>query len=121
VPSVLDVRRICLALPEVTVDEDGSTFRVKGRLLAWHWLERVDPKRRRVPNPDVVVVPVRDELDKQTLLDLENEALFTEPHYDGYAAVLVRLSRIDPSLLEKLLSDAWALQSAKPPVRKRRG
>jgi hypothetical protein len=39
---------------------------------------------------------------------------FTEPHYDGYPAILVRLAAIDPVELEELLTDAWRLQA--PPA-----
>ena len=116
-----DVRRIALALPGTTEDADDSfTFRVNGQLLVWLWRERVDPQKAKVPNPDVVVVPVRDEMDKQTLIGLDPETIFTEPHYDGYAMVLVRLSKVDRAMLERLIRDAWALQSAKPPPRRRR-
>lgn len=115
-----DVRRIALGLPGVTQDADSFTFRVNGRLLVWLWPERVDPKKRRVPNPDVVVLPVRDEMDKQTLLDLDPGVIFTEPHYVGWADVLVRLSKADAGLLTKLINDAWTLQTSKPPGRKGR-
>jgi hypothetical protein len=35
------------------------------------------------------------------------KAFFTEPHYNVYPAILVRLPDIDLELLEKLLADAW--------------
>ena len=121
-PSQTDVRKLVLSLPGVKEDSDGSfTFRVNERMLVWLWRERVDPKKTKVPNPDVVVVPVRDEMDKQTLIGLDPDVIFTEPHYDGYAMVLVRLSKVERSMLERLIRDAWALQSAKPPGRRRRG
>ena len=121
-PNQGDVRKLALSLPDTTEDTDGSfTFRVNGRLLVWLWRERVDPKRAKVPNPDVVVLPVRDEMDKQTLIELDPQVIFTEPHYDGYAMVLVRLSKVDRAMLEQLIRDAWSLQSAKPAGRRRRG
>jgi hypothetical protein len=59
-----DVRRIAATphrrhLPETEVDIDGAgqlkvTFR--GKLLAWTWLERHDPKGPRVPNPSVLAL-----------------------------------------------------------------
>ena len=108
-----DVRRIALALPEVVGDSDGTAFRVDGKLFAWPWMERVDPKRARVPNLDVLVVPVASELDKDALIDMDPRVFFTEPHYDGYAAILIRLAAIDEPMLEKLLLDSWRLKAPK--------
>jgi hypothetical protein len=101
-----DVRRLALSLPEAAEDA-GFAFRVDGKLFAWVWMERIVPKRPRVPNPDVIGVRVADELEKQTMLALDPEVFFTEPHYDGYPAVLVRLPGIDLDLLERVLTDAW--------------
>ena len=104
--SQADVRRIALALPEVH-EEPGFSFTVGGKGFAWPWMERLDPKKARVPNPEVIGVRVANELEKQALLSLDTDAFFTEPHYDGYPAVLVRLPDIELGLLEKVLSDAW--------------
>jgi hypothetical protein len=104
--SQADVQRIALSLPEAA-EEGGFHFTVAGKGFAWVWMERVQPKKPRVPNPEVIAVRVANELEKQALLSLDTEVFFTEPHYDGYPAVLVRLSAIDPELLEKVLTDAW--------------
>lgn len=72
-------------------DADGSAFRVDGKLFAWPWMERVHPKRPRVANRDVIAVRVANELEKQSLLALDPPVFVTEPDYDGYPAVLVRL------------------------------
>ena len=109
--DINDVRRIALALPDVVAD--GQTLRVNGHLVAWPWMQRIDPKKARVANPDVLVVRVASELDKQALMDLNPAAFFTEPHYDGYAAVLINLARIGEPMLSKLLADSWALAKAK--------
>ena len=106
-----DVRRIVLALPETTEDADGGRFFVDGKQIAWPWLERIDPKRARVPNPDVIAVRVASESEKEVLIDLDPDVFFTEPHYDGYPAILVRLAAIDPVLLGKVLTDAWRLRA----------
>jgi len=47
----------------------------------------------------------------QYLSSLWLEKLFTEPHYNGYPAVLVRLPLIDPVELEELIVDAWRCQA----------
>lgn len=110
--SQADVRRIALALPEAQ-EEPGFSFTVGGKGFAWPWMERVDPKKARVPNPDVIGVRVANELEKQALLSLDTDVFFTEPHYDGYPAVLVRLPAIDLGLLEKVLTDAWRCRAPK--------
>jgi hypothetical protein len=102
-----DVRRIALSLPETSEDPQGFAVRVNGKAFAWEWMERVDPKRARVPNSDVLAVRVENELEKQSLLALDTDVFFTEAHYNGYPAVLVRLPAIDLDLLEKVLTDAW--------------
>jgi hypothetical protein len=64
-----DMRRIALSLPEVIEAEEGARYTVGGKLLAWTWMERVDPRRPRVPNPDVVAVA--DESEKDLLIDMD--------------------------------------------------
>ena len=102
-----DVRRIVLALPGTTEDSDGGRFFVDGKQIAWPWLERIDPKRARVPNSEVIAVWVAHESEKELLIDMDPAVFFTEPHYAGYPAILVRLPAIDPALLRKVLIDAW--------------
>ena len=110
-----DVRRIALDLPDVT--QDGLSYRVDGQLIAWPWLERLDPKKARVANPEVLVVRVASELDKQALIDSDPAVFFTEAHFDGWPMVLVRLEAIEEPLLGKLLADSYGLAKTK---RKRR-
>ena len=101
-----DVRRIALGLPEAH-EEPGFSFSVAGKGFAWPWMERLDPKRARVANPEVMGIRVANELEKQALLSLDSAVFFTEPHYNGYPAVLVRIPAIEVDLLEKVLTDAW--------------
>jgi hypothetical protein len=107
-----DVRRIALSLPEAR-EEPGFSFTVGGKGFAWPWRERLHPKKARVPNPDVLAVRVANELEKQALLALDTDVFFTEPHYNGYAAVLVRILAIDVDLLEKILTEAWLTRAPK--------
>jgi hypothetical protein len=102
-----DVRKIALALPDTSEDPDRFCFFVDGKQFAWVWLERVEPKKARVPNPGVIAVRVADDLDKQVLLASDHTVFFTEPHYDGYPAVLVRLGKIDRARLKEVLTNAW--------------
>jgi hypothetical protein len=119
-PDQNDVEAIALGLTGTVKSDSEFAFRANGRLFVWAWLERIDPKKARVPSQDVVVVRVRDDMDKQTLLAMGDPAIFTEPHFDGYANVLVRLAEVDRSILEKLIADSYALAMAKPPPRQRK-
>jgi hypothetical protein len=108
-----DVRVIALALPATREDAGSFRFFVEGRQFAWAWMERLDPKRARVPNPEVIAVSVADESEKEVLIELDPTVFFTEPHYDGYPAILVRLPGISPALLRKVLTDAWRCRAPK--------
>jgi hypothetical protein len=102
-----DVRRIALALPEVTEDQDTLGFAVRGKGFAWSWKERVVPKQARVERRDVLAVRVADDGAKQELLAADPDKFFTEDHYNGFPAVLVRLPAVAPDELTELLTDAW--------------
>ncbi len=110
-----DVRRIALALPETSEGEDSFAFSVRNKSkdkgFAWVWQERVHPKRARVPQPEVLAVRVANEGEKQALLAADSEKFFTEPHYNGFPAVLVRLANIPVDELKELLVDAWRCQA----------
>jgi hypothetical protein len=105
-----DVRRIALSLPETCEAEDGFGFSVrngsKWKGFAWAWNERVEPKKPRVPRQDVLAVRVADQVEKELLLQSDEEKFFTEPHYNGFPAVLVRLPVIDVEELEELIVGA---------------
>jgi len=94
-----DARRIALSLPQASEAADhfgfGVLSRVKLRGLAWAWNERIEPKKPRVPNPEVLAVRVASVAEKEELLAADPEKFFTEPHYNGFPAVLVRLPAID--------------------------
>jgi len=108
-----DVRRVALDLPETTEGDDRFGFSVAGKAFAWSWMERVDPKRARIESTSVIAVRVADELAKQTLLATEPDVCFTEPHDDGYPAVLVRLEPIDLARLERILIQGWRSRAPK--------
>src|SRR5947209_348803 len=84
--------------------------RMATQRFAWVWQERVDPKKARVPNPEVLAVRVADLDDKQTLLALARK-YFTEPHYDGFPAVLVRLRSVSAAELRHRRTEAWRCQA----------
>ena len=106
--TAADVRRIALALPRAAQDGDKLSYLVEGgKAFAWTWKKRVDPKRARVEQLDVFAVRVSGEEEKQVLIAADPEKFFTEPHYNGYPAVLVRLAAIGQDELTELLTDGW--------------
>lgn len=110
-----DVRRIALSLPETEEASDRFAFSVrdKGKLRAfvWVWQERVHPRKARVPNPGVIAVRVSSLDEKQLLLSMDERRFFTEPHYNGFPAVLVRLAEVDTAQLAELITEAWKCQA----------
>jgi hypothetical protein len=58
---------------------------------------------------ETLVVKVLDLEDKEALLRGNPECLYTTPHYDGHAYVLIRLARIERATLAELVEDAWRL------------
>ena len=116
-----DVRRIALSLPETCEGEDRFAFSVlnagKQKGFVWVWMERVKPKMPRVPRPDVVAIRVADELEKHMLLAASAAKFFTEPHYNGFPAVLVRLPAVDVEELDVLIANAWRCQAPRALVK----
>ena len=112
-----DVRRIALSLPETEEAPNHFAFSVrnKGKLkgFAWVWLERLEPTRPRVPQPKVLALRVANLFDKDFLLGADPAKFFTEPHYNGYPAVLVRLPAITVRELRPLIIEAWRCQAPK--------
>jgi hypothetical protein len=71
-----------------------------------------------VPNPGVLAVRVPNLGHKDLLLSADPARFFTEPHYNGFPAVLVRLDAVSEADLELLLADAWRC-TAPPDLAKR--
>ena len=74
-------------------------------------MERVTPKEARVPQPRVIAVRVASLDDKDVLLSLDSKKFFTEPHYHGFPAVLVRLPAVTARELRPLITEAWRCQA----------
>jgi hypothetical protein len=110
-----DVRRIALSLPGTSQEIGRFAFSVlnkgKQKGFVWVWLERVEPRKPRIPRADVIAVRVRDEAEKHALIGGDPDRFFTEPHYNGFPAVLVRLSRVTRAQLGKLILEAWRCQA----------
>jgi hypothetical protein len=116
-----DVRRIALALPGTVESGDAFAFGVlnKGRSkgFVWAWNERIEPKKPKVPRADVIAVRVAGAGEKESLLAADPDKFFTEPHYNGFPAVLVRLPAVDAVELRELLTEAWRCQAPRALVK----
>jgi hypothetical protein len=92
------------------------------------WKERVNPKKPRVPNHAVMAIRTTNLGQRDALLAADSKKFFTEPHYNGFPAVLVRLDAVTVADLKVLLADAWAsmappelARQSKPATRGKRG
>jgi len=108
-----DIRCVALSYPGV-VDGDGPQrafgIPVRGRSkgICWEWMERVDPKKPKLPNPDVWAFRVPGLAKKEALIATGPPELYVDdPHYNGYPAVVVRIEHLDDELLRELIEDAW--------------
>ncbi|MCW2975429.1 MAG: hypothetical protein JWM06_710 [Actinomycetia bacterium] len=121
VATMADLDELALAMPQVTKDvsDDGRpSYSVHGKSFCFHRSRRpdaLDPETRERLD-DVVVFRV-DDLDvKELLLADARGVFFTTPHWDGYAAVLVRirnLGRLERDELRDLVVDAWLTRAQK--------
>ena len=100
-----DVRRIALALPEVTEKPWFNTpgFRVRDKSFL----------RIRTEAEGGLVVFVPDLGEKEALLASEPDKFFTTPHYDGYPVVLVHLEAVDEEELAELIAESWRVKAPK--------
>lgn len=116
-----DVRRIAMSLPDTEEERGRFAFSVrdKGKLksYAWVWLERLEPKKARVPNKKVLAVRVANLNEKDMMIAADPVKFFTEPHYNGYPAVLVRLEAVTSADLRQLLTEAWRCQAPRELVK----
>ena len=104
-----------MALPNVEETEGRFAFSVmnKGKLkcFVWVWMERIDPKKARVPNPKMLAVRVENLGQRNAMLAAEPVKFFTEPHYAGFPAILVRLEEVTVADLKVLIAEAWRTQA----------
>ena len=119
--TMADLDELALAMPEAVkeVSDDGRpTYSVHGKMLCFHRGPRkdaVDPVTGELLD-DVLVFRV-DGLDAKELLLGDNRGIyFTTPHWNGYAAVLMRirdLPRLERDELRELVIEAWLTRARK--------
>jgi hypothetical protein len=112
-----DVRLIALSLPETEEAPNHFAFSVRNRGkrkgFVWVWMERLDLRKPRVPQPSVIAVRVASLDDKEVLLALDPAKFFTEPHYNGFPAVLLRLPAVTARELKPIITEAWRCRAPK--------
>lgn len=107
-----DVRRIALALPETEerIARSGRQWRVRDKLFVWERPLRpkeIEALGDDAPEGPILGARVEHLGAKEALLADDPHVFFTTPHFDGYAAILVRLDRISVGDLEEVITEGW--------------
>lgn len=113
-----DVRRIALALPET---EESSSYgqpawKVGGKGFVWERPLRARDREElgdAAPAGPILGARVEHLGAKEALIADAPHVYFTTSHFDGYAAVLVRLHEIGLDELQELIVDAWLTRAPK--------
>src|ERR671931_720926 len=95
-----DAAELVAKLPETAEGEHRGrrTWSVRGKGFAWERpFSKADLRRfgdQAPPDGPILAVRVADLHEKEALLAANPDAFFTIPHFDGYAAVLIQLTRV---------------------------
>ncbi len=113
-----DVERLALALPQTSarVSREKRQWRVAEKLFVWE--RPLRPKEAAelgaaAPNGPILGARVEHLGAKEALLADDASVYFTTSHFDGYAAILVRLEQIGRAELEEVVIEAWLARAPK--------
>ncbi|WP_409428056.1 MmcQ/YjbR family DNA-binding protein [Mycobacterium sp. SMC-11] len=112
---VADVHEIAASMPHATRIEGpkgNSIYQVGGKSFVFFRTPRPDAKDPATgePYPDVIVIWVESDADKQALIQDPTTPFFSTDHFNGHLSVLVReadLHAISKSELAEVVQDAW--------------
>jgi len=113
VVSLDEVAAMALELPEVTEGDrhGGRTWSVGGKVFAWERsFSKADIRRfgdADPPEGPILAVRVEDVSEKEAVLQAGHPGVFTIPHFDGYAAILVQLDAASERTLREAILDGW--------------
>jgi hypothetical protein len=111
--TIDDAATMALELPEVTEGErhGNRTWSVSGKAFAWDRpFSKADLRRfgdEAPPDGPILAVSVENLTEKEAILAANPVAFFTIPHFNGYAAILIQLSRVSDQALRDALTDGW--------------
>jgi hypothetical protein len=114
-----EVRRYALALPETseaTSSNGKREWRVNKKLFAWERpLRRGDLEAlgAGAPTGPILAISTAGLEMKEALIGSNPRVYFTTPHFDGYAAVLLRLDKIAAKELREVMVEAWLTRAPK--------
>jgi hypothetical protein len=113
-----DVRRMALALPDTDERDSRGTrqWRVKDKLFTWERPLRkkeIESLKGEAPDGPILAARVEHLGAKEALLADDPSLYFTTSHFDGYAAILVRLELISTADLQELITEAWLARAPK--------
>jgi hypothetical protein len=117
---VEDIHELAAGMPHVTVlygPRNNPIYQVGGKSFIFFRTPRpdaIDPQTGE-RYPDVIVLWVASEADKQALIQDESTPLFTTPHFDGHPSVLLRAARVGEltrAELAELVQDAWLARAS---------
>jgi len=119
--TMADLDELALAMPQTTkeLSADGRpAYLVHGKLFCCQRGRRrdaVDPKTGERLD-DVLMFRVADLGVTELMLADDRGVFFTTPHFDGYAAVLIRipdLARLEREELQDAVVEAWLTRAQK--------
>lgn len=111
--TIDDVIEIVTSLPSVTegTSYGNRAWSVAGKTFVWERpFSKADLKRfgnDTPPTGPILGVRTADLDEKDEVLSAELDGVFTIPHFDGFAGLLVQLDVVRDNTLRDLIEDAW--------------